>query len=94
MLKSSNESVNFIAHHSIGLYVSIIGQNWHVVQECLNVDLYSNQTKTLLFNKRFEQFTPECHLLLELFDILEGRTLLSNFSNYDIRDMLDAVCTE
>ena len=94
MLKSSNESVNFLANQSIGLFVSVMGGNRHAIHECVTVNLNSNYTKDNLYERLDETFTPECQLLLELISISEGSTVLHNFSKYDVNDMLHAVCTE
>ena len=73
--------------------ITIIGENWNIINCCVELNQSVNSAKAVLYDRFNKMFTVECHVLLELIDIIDGDKTVDGFSNYDIADMLYGVCT-
>ena len=93
MMKSSNESIRMLAVLHKDVKTSIIGGNWSEISEYLNVNMNEINVKDQLLNKKYERFTPECQLVLELIDVTEGSMQVPGFSRDELSEMLNEICT-
>jgi hypothetical protein len=93
MIKSNNHSIRFIANNEINNHLSIIGENWNTIKQNLQIEKFDNNVRAQLYEKMYKMITPECALIVELINILDGNFHLEGFTKYDVIDMLHDICT-
>ena len=93
MLVSKYNSVRFLARSNVNNKLTIIGENWEIINCYVELNQSVNSAKAVLYDRFNKMFTVECHVLLELIDIIDGDKTVDGFSNHDITDILCDLCT-
>jgi hypothetical protein len=92
MLNSTNSAVKFLTKYSITSHLSIIGGNWHHIKDYFMCDIENCNVKTLLTERMYMTFTPECHMLMELIQICDGDKKIDGFTMDEIQDLINDIC--
>ena len=72
MIDSKNNSVRMLVSYCIDNKTSIIGGNWHIIKNVLNVEELASLKNGFSQNKLKNMSNPECMAILELLDVREG----------------------
>ena len=93
MIDSKNLNVRFMARDGIGRFTSIIGDNLHQIRTYCDRHVMSpSEFKMLVIEKRNNDYTIECHMILELLDVSEGIKFVPGFAMEDLNDILVTLC--
>jgi hypothetical protein len=92
MLKSGNESMKFLVNNNLYNNTTIIGENWNLIRNVLQIDKFEFDIKSILLKKQYDMMKPECGVIIEMMDILCDDVILDGFSKCEVEEILHDLC--
>ena len=92
MKESQNKTMNFLVNNNLYNMNTIIGENWCLIRNYLQIETFDCTTKYTLLRRKYESMTPECGIIIEMLDVLSNDVILDGFEKCEIEYILYDLC--